>query len=38
MYNHIKLNKEDQLVLFKELLTLRSDIFLTVQQEYITLK
>lgn len=37
MYNHIKLNKEDQLVLFKELLTLRSDIFLTVQQEYITL-
>lgn len=37
MYNHIKLNMEDQLILFKELLTLKSDIFLTVHKEYITL-
>lgn len=29
MYNHIKLNMEDQLILFKELLTLKTDIILT---------
>ena len=29
MYNHINLNMEDQLTLFKELLTLKTDIILT---------